>query len=155
MSDSAVIGARVREARKRFGLTQRELARQSGISLSLITKLEQGEYDSGLRLETVHKLAIALEVTTSALMSEPDAASPDPGTAAAWEPARNALHGGCDATDDEPTVGGVRDSLNDAVDAFLASRYADLSRMLPLLLRDADALVSATNGAAQARARQV
>jgi transcriptional regulator with XRE-family HTH domain len=51
MNDGAVVGAPVREARKRIGLTQQELARSSGVSVSLITKLEQGEYGGvrGLR----------------------------------------------------------------------------------------------------------
>jgi transcriptional regulator with XRE-family HTH domain len=55
----------VREARKRRGLTQRELARQSGVSISLVTKLEQGAY-GGVRLETVRRLAVVLGVRTSA-----------------------------------------------------------------------------------------
>jgi transcriptional regulator with XRE-family HTH domain len=69
---AAATGARVREARKWRGLTQQELASASGLSISLITKLEQGAH-GGIRLETAHKLAIVLRVTTTALMSEPDA----------------------------------------------------------------------------------
>ena len=60
MSDISAIGARVREVRKRRGLTQGELARVSGVSVSLVTKLEQGWY-GGMRLETVHKVAVALD----------------------------------------------------------------------------------------------
>jgi predicted transcriptional regulator len=39
------------ESRKRRGLTQQELARSSGVSLSLVRKVEQGDYDNGLPLE--------------------------------------------------------------------------------------------------------
>lgn len=66
VDDSNAIGSRVRDNRKLRGLTQQELARLSGLSVSLVRKLEQGEY-GGIRLETVHKLAIALKVHTSAL----------------------------------------------------------------------------------------
>lgn len=58
MNEAHAIGDRLREARKRCGLTQRELAQQSGVSVSLIRKLEQGDYDNGVRLETVRKMAV-------------------------------------------------------------------------------------------------
>jgi hypothetical protein len=56
---------------------------------------------------------------------------------------------------DEPTVGGIRDAFSDAVDAVLASRYADLSAMLPALVRDSDDLVARSPGSTAYRARQV
>jgi hypothetical protein len=103
----------------------------------------------------VHRLAVALDVTTSALMSEPDAPDGDPGSSAMWDATRQALV--CLGPDvgEPPTIGGVRDALIDATDAYLASRHSDLSQMLPLLLRDAGALPGATAGGDQARARQV
>lgn len=67
LTEVAAIGTRLREARKRRGLTQRELARLSGVSVSLVRKLEQDDYGNGLRLETVRKLAVALSAPTSAL----------------------------------------------------------------------------------------
>jgi transcriptional regulator with XRE-family HTH domain len=154
--DMVVIGARIRDARRRRGLLQRELARDAGVSLSLVRKLEQGDYDGGLRLETVHRLAVALDVTTSALMSEPDAPEADNGSAAAWDATRAALRGDhVPAGDEPPTIGGVRDALNDATGIYLDSRFADLSRVLPFVLRDADALADAADGNERARARQV
>jgi transcriptional regulator with XRE-family HTH domain len=153
--DSGATGSRVREARKRAGLTHEELAARSGVSLSLIAKLERGEY-GGMRLETVRKLAVVLQVTTSSLMSEPDAAEPERGNIEDWAPLRSAL----DRTlardsDDEPTIGGVRDAFNDAVDAVLASRYAELRALLPTLVRDTDDLVATSAPSAVARARQI
>src|SRR5215470_4038037 len=88
--DMSVIGARIRDARRRRGLLQRELARDAGVSVSLVRKLEQGDYDGGLRLETVHRLAVVLDVTTSALMSEPDAPDAGPGGLAMWDATRQA-----------------------------------------------------------------
>ena len=154
--DMVIIGARIRDARRRRGLLQRELARSAGVSLSLVRKLEQGDYGNGLRLETVHRLAVALDVTTSALMSEPDAPEAEPGSAAAWDETCAALRGDhVPAGDEPPTIGGVRDALNDATAIYLDSRFADLSRTLHFVLRDADALAGATDGNERARARQV
>jgi transcriptional regulator with XRE-family HTH domain len=151
----ADLGDRVREARKLRGLTQRELAAASGLSVSLVRKLEQGDY-GGLRLETAHRLAVALGVTTSALISPRDDAEAEPGSAGEWEPVARALRGDHDGEpDDEPGIGGLRDALSDAAEVFLASRYDELRGVLPLLLRDADALVSASTARDQARARQV
>jgi transcriptional regulator with XRE-family HTH domain len=151
-----MVGARVKDARKRRGLTQRELARLSRVSVSLVRKLEQGEYAGGLRLETLHRIAVALDVTTVALMSEPDAET-DTATLAAWEPLRRALASDYDGEPDyEPTIGGVRDAFNDVVDAFNGDQYASLNRTLPVLLRDAEALASAASeGTARNRACQV
>lgn len=93
MGESASVRDRLREARKRRGLTQRELARQSGVSLSLIRKLEQGDYENGLRLETVRKMAVALSVPTSALAYGSSPSPPDQETITRWEPVRLALEG--------------------------------------------------------------
>jgi transcriptional regulator with XRE-family HTH domain len=152
---SAEIGERVRQARKRRGLTQRELAGAAGVSVSLVRKLEQGSY-GGVRLETAHRLAVVLRVTTSALISGRGDAGTEPDGAAAWEPVARAVRGDHDGRpDDEPGMGGLRDALADAAAVFLDSRYAELRGVLPLLLRDADALVSVSAGRDQARARQV
>ncbi|MFE9066082.1 helix-turn-helix domain-containing protein [Streptomyces violaceusniger] len=42
MPEETDIGSSLRKVRKRRGLTQRELATASGVSLSLVRKLEQG-----------------------------------------------------------------------------------------------------------------
>lgn len=86
----------------------------------------------------------------------PDAET-DAGTLAAWEPVRRAVASDYDGEPDyEPTIGGVRDAFNYVVDAFNGDRYASLSWTLPVLLRDAEALVSATpERTARNRAHQV
>jgi transcriptional regulator with XRE-family HTH domain len=153
------IGERVRGARKRQGLTQHELAAAAGVSVSLVRKLEQGDYDNGLRLETAHRLAVALGVTTSALVAgsaEAEATEAEPGGGLAWEPVARAVRGEHESEPDEkPGIGGLRDALSDAAEVFLGKRFAELCGLLPLLLRDADALVSASASRDQARARQV
>jgi len=110
VTDSGEIGRRVREARKRRGLTQTELAAASGLSASLVTKLESGALP-GLRLETVRKLAVALGEATSALMSQ-DAPGPAAGVGARWEPVQRALDGVAPGQPSgEPTADGVRSAL--------------------------------------------
>lgn len=71
MHEVTGIGSSLREIRKRRGLTQRELAAASGVSLSLIRKLEQGEI-TDTRMETAHTLASTLRVPTSYLLERDD-----------------------------------------------------------------------------------
>jgi transcriptional regulator with XRE-family HTH domain len=154
VNETHSFGERLREARKRRGLTQRELARLSGVSASYIRKLEQDAYDGGVRLETAHRLAVVLEVPTSVLITEPDAPEPARGSVQGWEPVRRAVegtHGAEPAA--EPTLDGVRAGVRGAVSAVLDSRHADLRITLPALLRDADALVSVSADAEARRAR--
>jgi transcriptional regulator with XRE-family HTH domain len=144
VTDLVAIGARLRESRKRRALTQRELARSAGVSLSLIRKLEQGDYDNGLRLETVRKMAVALSVPTSALALGGSTAPPDRESVARWEPVRRALEAPAgQEPDEEPTIDGVRAAVGGAVHMFRDGTLTDLATFLPLLLADADALVNA------------
>ncbi|MGW0530697.1 helix-turn-helix domain-containing protein [Streptomyces sp. NPDC003032] len=135
-------GQNIKETRKRRGLSQRELADASGVSLSVIRKLEQGERQ-GARLETLRKLARALKVPTMRLAGGPTAEDADAGTVDRWEAVRGALERppvapGLD--DEPPTVSGVQDALRSAEPLFSGDHFAALSVILPPLLRDADAL---------------
>ncbi len=153
MTDTSAIGSRVRDARKLRGLTQKELARLSGLSVSLVRKLEQGEY-GGIRLETVHKLAIALRVQTSALAVGGDAPAPDRENAPQWEAVRRVLDGerrGEPA--DAPTLDGVRAGAAVVDGLYRDSRLAEMGVTLPALLRDADVLVAVSCGGELAQAR--
>jgi transcriptional regulator with XRE-family HTH domain len=140
MEHAGSIGDRVRDVRKRRGLSQRELAGLSGLSVSLVRKLEQGERQD-MRLETLRKLATALRVPTSALAVP--SPSPDELPAddhAGWEPVRRALAGLTPQSEDEPTVAGVRAAVHDLGPALSMHHYAAARELLPGLLRDADAL---------------
>lgn len=144
----------MREARKRRGLTQRDLARLAGLSLSLVRKLEQDAY-GGVRLETVHKLAVVLRVPTSALAGG-DAPVADRESTVQWEPVRRALEGvpGGEPTE-EPTLAGVRAAFAGLLPLLLAGRFAEMGLVLPPLLRDVDALVAGSVDGAQAQARSL
>lgn len=141
MPHSIDIGARLREVRKRRGLSQRELATASHVSLSLIRKLEQGEVQR-TRMETARLLAVALRVPTTTLMAERREDEADPSTVDLWEPVRRALAGTADDIDQPPTLDGVTQALNAALPLFSADRFAELGQLLPPLIRDAEVLAS-------------
>jgi transcriptional regulator with XRE-family HTH domain len=138
MDQGQTIGGRIREARKRSGLSQRELAQASGVSLSLISKLEQGERQD-TSTQTIRKLAAALAVTTTALLGRdprPRPASAEP----SWEPVRHALTDpAATPFPGEVTESGVTSALDAAVKLYHDNQYDDLALVLPGLLRDAQA----------------
>src|SRR5258708_31121544 len=140
VNEGQEIGNRVREARKRRGLTQKELAVASGLSISLVTKLESGALD-GVRLETAHRLAVVLGLPTSELASGPDAPEPDRESADLWAPLRDALDGaGAVEPDDEPTIGGRRGGAGPTGGGAGGSRRAQRPGRRPALMRDAASL---------------
>ncbi|MBL1101570.1 helix-turn-helix domain-containing protein [Streptomyces coffeae] len=142
MRDDTHIGSRLRDIRKRRGLTQRELATASGVSLSLIRKLEQAEL-SDTRMETARRLAEALRVHTSTLL-ERDDQEPEGDAAEPWRPLQHAVQAAADRTGEPPTVAGVRQLLPEVRRAYFANHLAELTGLLVPLLRDADALGDST-----------
>ncbi|MBC2864243.1 helix-turn-helix domain-containing protein [Streptomyces mexicanus] len=134
---SANLGVRLQGIRKRRGLSQRELSELSGVSVSLIRKLEQGERDD-TRLETARRLANALKVPTTRLIAEHANVAADEETEEHWAPVHTALAAppATDRLSEEPTYDGVRDALRAVVPLFAGDRFADLVTALPPLLRD-------------------
>jgi DNA-binding NtrC family response regulator len=57
---NSAIGSRIREKRKESGLTLKQLANRTSLSVSLISQIELGK--SAASLSTLHKLATALQV---------------------------------------------------------------------------------------------
>ncbi|MFC5749123.1 helix-turn-helix domain-containing protein [Actinomadura rugatobispora] len=127
---------RLQSVRKRRGLTQRGLAELSGVSISLIRKLEQGERDD-TRLETLRKLAKALQVSTSDLIVSRTA---EEGTAQEWTAVRDSLLSKYEQPEEAPTSEGVNRAVEAAEPLFTDNKYAELGAVLPSLVRDADAL---------------
>lgn len=138
---SATFGERLREVRKRRGLSQRELSERSGVSLSLIRKLEQGERDD-TRLETARQLAATLKVPTTRLVTEHAETPADEETENRWASVRDALVAPAtlDGVFEPPTYEGVRDALQAAVPLFSGDRFTELETALPPLLRDVETL---------------
>src|SRR5713226_8279365 len=142
-------GDRIRDIRKRRGITQRALADRSGVSLSLIKKVEQGDYGE-IRLETLHKIAVTLRVPTTALATRPSAQQPARDDITQWLPVRRALEGNSNAASEpaeEPTLDGLTAAFNATVPLLVTNHYAEVRAILPALLRDADTLVTSSDNA--------
>jgi transcriptional regulator with XRE-family HTH domain len=151
--EAASTGDRVRNIRKRRGMTQRQLAQAAGLAQATVKKIEQDAYGS-MRLETARKLAVALAVPTTTLKTDPDAPVPSPESLQRWEPVRLALEGVADGVPpDEPTLGGLGAAFRDELPLLLKGKFGDLGNLMPGLLRDADVLVavSAVGSVEQAR----
>lgn len=131
------IGTRIREIRKRRGLTQRELSHASGVSLSLIRKLEQGEVQD-TRLETAHRLARSLRVPTSRLIHRGDTSPPS--VSEPWRPLQRAIEHPAVSPEEEPGLDGLIASLPELRKAYFDNQLADVSALIVPLLREADAL---------------
>jgi transcriptional regulator with XRE-family HTH domain len=137
MDASSTPGDRIREARKRRGMTQRELAEAAGLSLSAVKKIEQGTLGQ-LRLETAHRLAVALGVTTLAIADPAPQPQPELSDGGTWAATSSALLSPVEAEAAEPvTERGTADVLLSAVKLYHDNEYERLARVLPLLLRDA------------------
>jgi transcriptional regulator with XRE-family HTH domain len=147
--EASTLGERVRNVRRRRGLTQCELAAAAGVSESLIKKLEQGNI-TDVRIETLHKIAVPLKVPTSDLMTGPEAE--DPITPDRWDDVRDALYRSTpDDSTQQATPQGVLGSLAALLPAWQANQYAQVRAMLPALIRDALSLDEDEGRAARSR----
>lgn len=104
--------------------------------MSLVKKLEQGTIED-VRLETLHKFAIALKVPTSHLVVGPE--QPDPVAPERWDDVREALYRGAPdgGFSEEATPDGVLASLASLMPAWRANEYSQVHGLLPALIRDA------------------
>ncbi|MFF4125705.1 helix-turn-helix domain-containing protein [Microbispora rosea] len=148
----ATIGERIRSVRKRRGLTQQGLADMAGVSASLIRKLEQ-DARRDVRLETLRKIAVALKVPTTSLMVRHDAEPADEQTLDLWGPVRRALYGLEGPPLEAPTREGLGSALEASMPLWKQDRYSQIAAMLPVMLRDADALVETDLPARHVRGR--
>ncbi|MGW6571654.1 helix-turn-helix domain-containing protein [Streptomyces sp. NPDC054945] len=139
----STVGDRLRALRKRADLTQRELAKASGVSFRTIENLEQGHAGTP-RLETLRKLAVPLRTTTSYLQGDhTEEGNPDGATVDRWAPVRATLLGpppSLGADEQEPTVAGVETLVRDITPLFSGDQFAELAAVLPPLLREAELL---------------
>lgn len=74
---AAEIGSTIRRMRQRRGLKQRELALQSGIPETFLSRLEHGKLCNPT-LKTLRRLAAVLEVPVGELIGEPSESPPSP-----------------------------------------------------------------------------
>ncbi|WP_130797242.1 helix-turn-helix domain-containing protein [Streptomyces otsuchiensis] len=130
------LGDRIRHARQLAGLTQSELARASGVSLSLVRKLEQGAVVD-TRAATARKLASALGIPTTALLETEREWVPAVDTAEMWAPVVRAISAPLPALDDAPDADGTARAVRAAIDLQRARRYTEFAAVVPTVLRDA------------------
>src|SRR6266545_4154976 len=124
------IGERIRQLRRQLDpqMTQRELAERAGVSLDLISKLEQGQKQTAL-LVSLHKIARALDVDV--LLARPtriDVAESDQdqGVLAIRRAVTAVWEDGDPASLDE-----LKRSARYAWGAYWTSRFDLLGRLLP------------------------
>lgn len=127
---------RVREVRKRRGMTQRELASRSGLSLRTVKDAESPEGPQP-RIRTLHALARGLHVTTAELMT-PGQPEADPVAPDQWHDVRDALYR--PAPDQDADVRDVLAGLRACMPGLAENRYSDVRAELPDLIRDAASL---------------
>jgi transcriptional regulator with XRE-family HTH domain len=139
-------GERIRDIRKRRGLSQKELARLSGLSRSWVQHQEEGIAPEP-PLETLHKVARALKVPTTVLAGGVRPGAPHPQTAQDWQQVRDALYGHGPQPGGEATPAGVLEVLAAVRPALAANRYAAVAAILPALIRDAGTLGGHDDGA--------
>jgi transcriptional regulator with XRE-family HTH domain len=139
--EQTTIGGRIRGLRRESKprLTQRELAERAGVSVDLISKLEQGVKQTAL-LVSLHKIARALDVDVSVLLSRPariDIPSDDQAGVVAIRRAITAVH-----EDGAPTsLDELGRSAGYAWSAYWTNRFDVLGGLLPELLTSARATV--------------
>jgi transcriptional regulator with XRE-family HTH domain len=136
------LGARIRRKRRENSLTQEELAEISGISLDMISKIEQERRHP--RLPVLFKLARALDTPLSELIdSKPRLAGRDEG--ASVLAIRDTLLSpavipgiGLDDDHGEPaSIPQVRATLDEASGHYWSGDFAKLAALLPPLITEA------------------
>lgn len=144
------ISDRVRELRRRRGMTQEDLVDRSGISLTVIKKIERG---GTARMETYHQLARALGVQTiwfaSAGSPEPIEANVDDVVLSDMRSAinppigltGNPLFGTADG--DQPNLARLGNAVGTVAKKYHDDAYDDLAALMPALVRSAHHHVSA------------
>jgi len=68
------IGERIKQTRKKKGMTQKELAEKTGLSIGTVQGYEQGKYNP--KRASIEKLVSALNVPVSDLLGEPRPTTP-------------------------------------------------------------------------------
>ncbi|CAO5183427.1 HTH cro/C1-type domain-containing protein [Frankia sp. AiPs1] len=144
--DEMALGSRLAQIRRRRSMTQAQLAEAAGLSVDLVCKLEAGAKD-GVRLGSLHALARALNVPTSALLEaqeEPVMEASDLEVL----PLRRMLVPGASPTPAGeppalPALPVLRQRLLSMTRAYHQSRYGEVIAALPELTADLAVAVEA------------
>jgi transcriptional regulator with XRE-family HTH domain len=131
------IGRRIYELRTERSprLTQQQLAERAGVSVDVISKLEQGR-KSGARIPTLNAIATALDVDPAALLGKPTHLESVPVDGGLLE-LRRALTPVVDDDGEPETPEGLRGQLADGWAAYWRGDYDVLAGYLPGVIRGA------------------
>ncbi|MFF4403472.1 helix-turn-helix domain-containing protein [Streptomyces sp. NPDC001404] len=161
---AAFPGDRLRDIRRRRGLTQEALADRAGLSLGVIKKIEGG---GSARLDTYHALARALNVRTSALLESagPHSTRRTDDDNINLMPLRQAIAPAItlsgrlvqtDAVYVEPDLQELQRIVREVASAYHSDDYGTVAELLPALVHAAHATVEHfDNGAEHAQALRV
>jgi transcriptional regulator with XRE-family HTH domain len=139
----STIGERIRQLRleRQPRMTQRELAERAGVSVDLVSKLEQGQKQTAL-VTSLHKIARALDVDVSGLLARPsridtaDDAEDDQGMIAI----RRAITAITEEGEPAPAAE-LTQSASYAWQGYWANRFDLLGGLLPRFIETARASV--------------
>lgn len=147
--ETSDLGETIRAHRRRAGLSQEQLAEESGLSVSVVRKLEQG---GQARVDTLHRIAQSLGVHTSALFAagEPLPVQEDGRNRQLLSQLRQVLmppvgissEAVADPGQVEP-LPEIRRRIEDGLKLYATDRYDSVAKMLPGLLRSSSATVAA------------
>jgi transcriptional regulator with XRE-family HTH domain len=138
--DDTSSGDRLAGIRRRRGMSQKDLARLSDVSVATIRNMEQGT-GTRPRVQTLLKLAASLKVDTTTLMYPGQPEAPDPAPVEQWDDVRDALYEELPAAAGEPaTEAGILAALAGCIPDIGVNRYSRARLMLPGLIRDARSL---------------
>ncbi|WP_046506051.1 helix-turn-helix domain-containing protein [Streptomyces odonnellii] len=160
MSDE--LANNVRKYRRAAGWSQEELAHRAGLSVGPVRKIEQGH--GGVRMETLHDIARAFDVRTSALMASgtPEPVAHDNPNGMHLRDLRIALTPavglGSMSTPvgDEPDLGRLRRTTHDMAVLYFEDSYRSIAADLPSLIRGTnDAVAFFDDGDERVRALTV
>lgn len=128
------IGDRIRQLRLERSprMTQRELAERAGVSVDLITKLEQGAKQTAL-IGSLHKIARGLDVDVSVLLSRPVRIDSEEGGGAGVLAIRTALTAPYSAGEPAP-LDELRGAAAHAWSCYWTNRFEVLGALLPELI---------------------
>ncbi|MEU0807859.1 helix-turn-helix transcriptional regulator [Streptomyces sp. NPDC005970] len=139
----------VKNHRRRTGMSQEQLAEAADLSVGVIRKLEQGT--GGVRVDNLHAVARALGTTTSALFAtgSPDPVHEEGANQSRLVELRRALMPPVGLADvlvvkaGQPgTLSAIERKIDDAHALYQSDRYDSVAKMLPGILRSAEAAVS-------------
>lgn len=143
--NSSPLAEAVRAHRRTAGLSQEQLAKDAGLSLGTVRKIEQG---GTARVDTLHQIARALGIETSKLFA-PGAPSPvqeDSTNRQVLAQLRRALMppvGISAETLADPgqaeALPDIRRRIEDSLELYNADRYESVARQMPGLLQAAEA----------------